>query len=158
MRKKALLVMAHGGHTTEMLLLDEKLKSKIEICYLILKEDQFTPKKVQGEIFRIFGARTKKSGLVHDILGTLAMILQSLWIFIKAKPDAIISCGTSSAVPISYLGKILGKKVIFIESISRVYKHSLSGQLIYPIADLFFVQWEAMKHIYPKAIYAGRLQ
>ncbi len=158
MGKKALLVMSHGGHTKEMLLLDEKIKSKVDTSYLILSEDQFIPQKRGKKIFRIFGARTRDSGFIHDIFGTFAMIIQSIWILIKTKPDAIISCGTSSAVPISYIGKILGKKIIFIESMSRIYHHSLSGRLIYPIADLFFVQWKTMKKVYPKAIYAGRLR
>jgi len=156
MRKKVLLVMSHGGHTKQMLLLDEQLKLKIDSCYLVLKRERFGLDKMHGEIYRIFGARKKDSGLIYDIFGTLAMIFQSLWILIKARPDAIISCGTSSSVPISYLGKLMGKKVIFIESWSRVFDRSLSGRLIYPIADLFFVQWKELKALYPKAIYAGR--
>lgn len=158
MPKKVLFVMSHGGHTTQMLLLDEQLRPKVDICYLVLKRERFGLDKMQGKIFRIFGARKKDSGLIYDIFGTFAMIFQSIWILIKARPIAIISCGTSSAVPISYLGKLMGAKVIFIESWSRVYDQSLSGRLIYPIADLFFVQWKKMKALYPKAIYAGRFK
>jgi len=47
--------------------------------------------------------------------------------------------------------------VIFIESWARVYSKSDSGKLVYPIADLFFVQWKEMEKVYPHAIYAGRL-
>lgn len=158
MPKKVLLVMSHGGHTKQMLLLDERLKQKVDICYLVLKRERFGLDKMQGKIFKIFGARKKDSGLIYDIFGTLVMIIQSFLILIKARPLAIISSGTSSAVPISYLGKLLGKKVIFIESWSRVCDQSLSGRLIYPIADLFFVQWKKMKAFYPKAIYAGRFR
>ena len=158
MQKKALLVMSHGGHTKQMLLLDEQLRSKVDTCYLVLKEEQFGKDKMKGEIYQIFGARTKESGLIHDIFGTLAMVFQSLWILIKARPNVIISCGTSSTVPISYLGKLMRKKVIFIESWSRVYNRSLTGKLIYPIADLFFVQWKKLKALYPKATYAGRFR
>ena len=56
------------------------------------------------------------------------------------------------------IGKLLGKKIIFIESWSRIYKKSSSGKFAYLFANLFFVQWPEMKKQYPKAIYAGRLR
>jgi UDP-N-acetylglucosamine:LPS N-acetylglucosamine transferase len=61
------------------------------------------------------------------------------------------------AVPFSVLGKLLGKKVIFVEDYSRVSKASTSGKIIYRFSDLFFVQWPELKAVYPKGIYAGRL-
>ncbi|MFX0200362.1 MAG: hypothetical protein ACFFCW_29945, partial [Candidatus Hodarchaeota archaeon] len=106
MPKKVLLVMSHGGHTKQMLLLDQQLKLKVETCYLVLKREQFGLDKMQGKIYKIFGARKKDSGLIYDIFGTLVMVIQSFLILIKARPIAIISSGTSSAVPISYLGKL----------------------------------------------------
>ena len=54
--------------------------------------------------------------------------------------------------------KILGKKSIYIESNAWVYKKSVTGKMVYPIADLFFVQWPEMKEQYENAIYAGRLK
>jgi hypothetical protein len=50
------------------------------------------------------------------------------------------------------------KRLIFIESWSRVYSKSLSGRLLSPMADLVFVQWsEQLERNYPKATFAGRL-
>ena len=34
---------------------------------------------------------------------------------------------------------------------------TLSGKMVYPIADLFIVQWEEMKKLYPKAVYGGAI-
>ena len=31
----------------------------------------------------------------------------------------------------------------------------MSGKLVYPIADMFVVQWESMLKLYPKAVYGG---
>jgi UDP-N-acetylglucosamine:LPS N-acetylglucosamine transferase len=60
-------------------------------------------------------------------------------------------------VPVSLVGKALGAKVIHVESASRVRRLSLTGRILYPVADLFFVQWEGLRERYPRAIYAGRL-
>jgi beta-1,4-N-acetylglucosaminyltransferase len=69
----------------------------------------------------------------------------------------IISTGAGVAVPTCFLGKFLFKsKFIFIESFCRIKEPSLSGKLIYPIADLFFVQWKNLLNFYgKKAIYRG---
>ena len=51
------------------------------------------------------------------------------------------------------LGKIFGSKIIYIETFANHHKKTATGRLIYPIADLFIVQWEEMLEIYPKAVY-----
>jgi beta-1,4-N-acetylglucosaminyltransferase len=55
------------------------------------------------------------------------------------------------------LAKLLGIRVIYIETGSRVFALSSSGKILYRFADLFFVQWSELLPLYPKAVYAGRL-
>jgi hypothetical protein len=38
---------------------------------------------------------------------------------------------------------------------AAVVKPSLTGKMVYPIADIFVVQWEALKKFYPNAAYGG---
>ena len=54
-----------------------------------------------------------------------------------------------------YLGKLFGSKIIFIETFANSESKTLSGKMIYPIANLFIVQWEEMLNLYPKATYGG---
>ena len=56
-----------------------------------------------------------------------------------------------------FLGKYLFRaKLIFMETATRVVRPSGTGRLLYPIADLFLVQWPAMlKEVGPKARYLG---
>ena len=75
----------------------------------------------------------------------------------KEKPDLIISAGAAPAVPFFFIGKLMRKKLIFIETFDRFDKMSMSGKLCYKMADVFIVQWEEMKKICPKAIYIGSL-
>ena len=49
------------------------------------------------------------------------------------------------------LGKIFGSKIIYIETFANRNKKTATGRLLYPIADLFIVQWEEMLKLYPKA-------
>lgn len=75
----------------------------------------------------------------------------------KERPDLIISSGAAVAVPFFYIGKLLGAKLIYIEVFDRIDKPTMTGKMVYPIADKFIVQWEEMKKVYPKAINLGSI-
>ena len=81
----------------------------------------------------------------------------SIIVLLKEKPDLIISSGAAVAVPFFYIGKILGAKLIYIEVFDRIDKPTVTGKLVYPIADKFIVQWEEQKKVYPKAINLGSI-
>ena len=85
-----------------------------------------------------------------------------LWLFVRSfilllreKPAVIVSTGALSTFPISLLGKLMGKRIVYIESFARIYEGSITGKLMYKIADLFIVQWKEMIQVFPKATYIG---
>ena len=55
------------------------------------------------------------------------------------------------------VGKLFGAKTVYIEVFDRIDGPTLTGKLVHPIADLFIVQWEEMKQVYPKAINLGSI-
>ena len=79
----------------------------------------------------------------------------SLFYFIKYRPKYIITTGTHTAGPMCCIGKILGSKIIYIETLANIKTKTVTGRLIYKFADLFIVQWESMLELYPNAVYAG---
>lgn len=76
-------------------------------------------------------------------------------VLIKERPDVIISSGAAVAVPFFYVGKILGIKTVYIEVFDRIDHSTMTGKLVYPVSDVFIVQWPEMIGIYPQAIYLG---
>lgn len=86
-------------------------------------------------------------------------ILKSFYILIKERPDIIVTTGGGEiAVPICYGGKLLGSKIIFIETLARVTTPSGGGKLVYPISNIFIVQWQSLLSKYgKKAQYRGKL-
>ena len=70
-----------------------------------------------------------------------------------------------TCVPICYAAFVLHflflKKqpahIIFVESFCRVQHLSLTGKLLYPIADKFLVQWPGLTAKYHRAEYVGTL-
>lgn len=89
------------------------------------------------------------------ILKFAILFLESLYILMRERPDAVISTGALATFPLCFLAKIFGKRVIYIESFARVDEPSLTGKLMYHVADLFIVQWKEMMKFYPNAVYGG---
>lgn len=85
----------------------------------------------------------------------IKMFWRSYKILKKENPDIIISTGALMTYPFCVLGKVLGKKIVYIESFARTQNGSLTGRLVYPFADVFIVQWKKLKKVYPKSIYLG---
>lgn len=112
--------------------------------------------------YRIDSAELEKKERVFFIecprrhpLKLVKSFLQSLKIFLKERPDIVLSTGADTAFGTCLLAKIFGKKLVFIESFCRVREPSLSGRIFYPIADLFLVQWKENLEFFPKAKYWG---
>lgn len=47
--------------------------------------------------------------------------------------------------------------IVYVESLARVQTLSLTGKILYRIADRFLVQWEGLREKYPRALWYGRL-
>ncbi|MBN2372458.1 polysaccharide biosynthesis protein [bacterium] len=82
---------------------------------------------------------------------------QSLIIFLKERPDIIITTGASVVISTCMIAKLFRKKVIFIESSGNPLTASATGRLLYRMSDLFYVQREQQKRFFPDARYMGSL-
>ena len=75
----------------------------------------------------------------------------------RERPDIIISTGAAVAIPFFYLGKLFGIKTVYIEVYDRIDKPTITGKVVYPITDLFIIQWEEQREFYPKGKLLGGL-
>jgi UDP-N-acetylglucosamine:LPS N-acetylglucosamine transferase len=73
----------------------------------------------------------------------------------RRRPDAILSTGAGLAVPFFLVGKLLRIRLVYVESVTRTETISLSGRLVHPLADRFFVQWPEAAQRLRRAEYAG---
>ena len=155
-----LIHLGMGGHTSQILRLLDLIGPNYNYEYILGHDDQTSAKKVRfrGPIHQIKNPRLMKDkSLIKVFFNMFPTTIQAYKILRKVRPKAIISAGPSMAIPLFWIAKVLGIKTIFIESWVRVHHKSQTGKLVYPASDIFFVQWESMKKVYPKAVYAGRL-
>ena len=156
MRKKVLFISSTGGHLDELLQL-KPLFEKYE--YNIITEKDKSNINLKDEYgkklyFLPYGTRAK---LFSYIFKYFFLCLKTIYLYFKIRPKVIVTTGTHTAGPMCILGKIFGSKIVYIETFANTSKKTATGRLIYPIADLFIVQWEEMLKLYPKAVYGGRI-
>ena len=142
------LVSSSGGHFEQLqklqplidkytgFIVTEKTKFKTNAKYLMIQTD------------------------LKDKLMPLKMIwnfIYTIIIWIKERPDFIVTTGTMVAYPFYLLSILFRKKFIFIETFGRADMPTVAGKKMEKHSDLFIVQWESQKKHYKKAIYGGVL-
>ena len=147
---KICFVASSGGHWEELMCLCEIAEEK-EAFFITEKGGQAEDSKIDS--LYVVEQINRREALF--IVKFFCLLFKSLFLLLKESPDVIISTGALIAYPFCLWGKILNKKIIYIESFARVHGKSLTGKLVYPFADLFLVQWETMLEYYPKAKYIG---
>ena len=151
--QRVLFISSTGGHLNELLQLSplfEKYDS-----YLITEKTKSTKNlkyKYKNVNYLVYGTR---KNLFTYFFKFIYNILKSFVLFIKIRPKVIVTTGTHTAVPMCYIGKLFRSKIIFIETFANSKTRTLAGRLVYPISDMFIVQWKSMLKLYPKAIYGG---
>lgn len=149
---KVLFISSTGGHLNELMQLDFE-----KYDYTIVTEktdsDKDLKDKYENKVYYLaYG--TRKTPIRYFFI-LLFNFFKSLGIFLKTKPKVIVTTGTHTAVPMCYIAKLFGAKIIWIETFANRNTKTLAGRLVYPIATTFVVQWEEMKKLYPKAEYWG---
>lgn len=142
------LVSSSGGHFEQLKMLQplidkydgfyvtEKTKFGCEADYLLLQtalKDRFVLPKM----------------LINSFL--------ALYIWLKEKPDFVITTGTLAAYPFYLLARLTHKKFIFIETFARAHMPTRAGLKMQKHTDLLIVQWESQKQFYDDAVYGGCL-
>ena len=156
MKKKVLFISSTGGHLNELLQLSP-LFERYEY-HIITEKDKaniFLKEKYGDRLsFLPYGTRAR---IFSYIFKYFWLCLKTVYYYLKIRPKVIITTGTHTAGPMCILGKIFRSKIIYIETYANKNKKTATGRLIYPMADLFIVQWEEMLKLYPKAVYGGSI-
>ena len=150
-KKKICLISSSGGHFEQLLML-----RKLSNYYNIFIVTEKTKYNREDEKINYYVSQVNRKEILF-IFKMILITLKSFYIFIKERPNVIISTGALATIPMLFVGKIFKSKIIFIESFAKINSPTMTGKLIYKknIADYFYVQWESMLEFYPNAIYKG---
>jgi beta-1,4-N-acetylglucosaminyltransferase len=148
--KKICFIASSGGHFEQIMML-KPLMDKHQ-SFVVTEKTNYAADN--GNIPLYFLKQVNR----REFMWIFYMFINSLItikIFLKEKPDIVISTGALAAIPMCVLAKVFKRKVIFIESFAKINSPTLTGKFIYKFADRFYVQWEEMRKFYPDAVYKG---
>jgi len=149
---KICFAASSGGHLEELYRLSGVIEGRN--CFLITEKSDFFEDSVFDRAYYVKQINRKQV----SFLPRFALLLfQSYRILRKEKPNCIITTGALMGFAVALVGKLMRKKIVYIESFARVDTASLTGKLIHPIADLFIVQWEEGLRFFSKAVYGGMI-
>jgi UDP-N-acetylglucosamine:LPS N-acetylglucosamine transferase len=128
-----LAVASGGGHWVQLL----RISPAFEGCDLafVTVNQAYRSEVPQHRFYRVNDAtRWNKIGLIR-------MLLQLVWILIHERPDVVVSTGAAPGYFALRLGKLLGARTVWLDSMANVECLSLAGQKVRRYADLWLTQW-----------------
>jgi beta-1,4-N-acetylglucosaminyltransferase len=73
----------------------------------------------------------------------------------RVRPHAVITTGAGVAVPFAWLAWLVGARVVYVESLTRIDGPSLTYRLIRPFVSRVYVQWPELQGAVPGSVYSG---
>ena len=148
-RIDVVFISSSGGHFEQLMMLKRLMKY---FSSVVLTEKTAYIESAGSSI--MFLPQTNRFELTFPFK-LFANFIMSCFYLLKLRPRCVVSTGALSCIPFCLLSKLFGIKLIFIESFAKTSSPTLTGRLMYRIADRFYVQWESMLSIYPDARFVG---
>ncbi len=169
-----LVVLGSGGHTKEMLTMLQGLDATRYRPAVFVRAASDTrsegmvksagPGTLQPDaMLTVPRSRAVGQSWLTTPFTTLYALLASMGLVLRQRPDVILCNGPGTCLPLclaGYLLRVVGwkhTKIVFVESFCRVKSLSLTGKLLYYLADRFVVQWPGLRDRYAQAEYLGQL-
>ena len=133
-KTRVLAISSGGGHWVQML----RLRPAFEGCDVTFATTNNNYRTdVEGARFRtiIDANLDQKLRLISCAISILLLIL-------VRRPDVIISTGAAPGFFAIFIGKMLRRRTIWVDSVANAEELSLSGQKVGKYADLWLTQWE----------------
>ena len=157
-RAELLLACASGGHLAQMLALHEAWEDASRVWVTESTEDAHTQLRGERVVFAHGPAhRNLEYGVRRIALAWLGNMVLSVRVVVRVRPKVVLTTGGAVAVPFAWAARLVGARVVYIESLTRIDSLSTSCRLVAPVADRIYVQWPELTELLPQARYAGSL-
>lgn len=147
---KICFIASSGGHLEQLMQLDNVI-SKYNHYFVLPKNKStinFKDKKyLVGDFYR--------KNRIQFVFRFARTAIQQFFIFIKERPDVVITTGAGVVIPTCIYAHFFKKKVIYIESFARIHTLNETAKVLYKYCDKFIVQWEELAEKYSKSEYGG---
>jgi len=165
--KKVLITISGGGFMWQSNAVLQNLHNNCDVSIIVPNDTLLVISKLQlaeqlgkENIHHVEPVTTITDKRAITILKRLKTTFrQCREIISTVDPDYVICIASSIAIPLFIAAKLKGKKTVFIESITRVHKPSLTGKILdhTRLCNRLYVQWPEVQNRYRNAIYKGTI-
>ncbi len=145
--KKVLAIASAGGHWVQLRRL-RPAWDDCEVIYVATDEgyraevlEDMTEGATEGGARHPRSFHAVRDANMRDKIGLIRQFLSVARIVLKTRPDAIVSTGASAGFFALLLGRLIGSKTIWVDSIANAGELSASGQRVGRHANLWLTQW-----------------
>lgn len=131
--KRALFVASRGGHWIQLLRLRNAL-GDVDVAFVSTVEGYRGT--VAGQRFYVVTEANRKAKL-----RLLILAFQILWILIRERPHTVVTTGAAPGYFAIRMGRWLGARTLWIDSLANAEELSLSGVLARRHANVVLTQW-----------------
>jgi beta-1,4-N-acetylglucosaminyltransferase len=147
---EVLLVCTGGGHLLQLWSLREAWSGHRRAWVVASHAGSDVDSLLAGEhVHRAHGPAARS---IRKLVRNLALARRLIR---ELRPRVIVTTGAAVAVPFAWLGRLYGVRVVYVESLARTQRPSLSCRLAAPAADRIYVQWPELQRALPRGRYAG---
>jgi UDP-N-acetylglucosamine:LPS N-acetylglucosamine transferase len=133
LNQRVLAVASGGGHWIQLLRMSPAFAGQ-DMAYVTTLAS--CRPQVGGARFYVVGDASR-----WNKFALLLMAMKVLWILVRERPRIVISTGAAPGYFALRIGKLLGARTIWVDSIANAEKLSMSGRSIGRHADLWLTQW-----------------
>lgn len=132
-RPRVLAIASGGGHWVQLM----RLRSALDGCdTAYVTVDAAYRQDVPDSRFYTVSDATR-----WNRLGLLRLLAQLTGIALRERPGVIVSTGAAPGLLMLGIGRMLGARTVWIDSMANVEQMSMCGRYAGRIADLWMTQW-----------------
>lgn len=132
-RQRVLAISSGGGHWVQLQRLRPALAGQ-DVAWTTVKRDYRAD--IGNEPFYVINDATRRQPL-----GLLVMLCRIVFIMLRVRPDVVITTGAAPGYFAVRVGRLLGARTVWVDSIANAEAISLSGARVGRFADLWLTQW-----------------
>ena len=145
-----------GGHANELIRLldvaEGRLWSVDPVAYVTTLDITAEAFALRGRPVHVIGESDRKKPLQAILVFARAAALA-----FRLRPDVVVTTGSMPLALFAICAKLIGARVVWIDSVAQIDELSLSGRVMRHVADLFLAQWPDVAAKYANVEYAGEV-
>jgi UDP-N-acetylglucosamine:LPS N-acetylglucosamine transferase len=155
-RLKLIVGASAGGHANELLILLDAaqglwpVEPMAYVTTMQITAEGFA-KRGRQPVYVIGESDRRKP------LQAVMVALRALRLAVRERPDVVVTTGSMPLAIFCIWSKLLGARIVWIDSVAQVEGMSFSGKVMRRVADLCLVQWPNVAERYANVEYAGEV-